>query len=187
MPGKERSAERTTESPVVTETVTHAEVPEGESVHHLHPLRCARDFMAEVHARSTSSNIVSATFTGLRARLAPTIAQLAHRTADAAGPRAAAAPGTRPPVAATGNAQGRTSMMDNAGGSGSKSNGQGKGSTMDIDGSGSKGDGGSRQSAARKGANGDGCGEQEAVQVGRQLASQLAGLKRRAAVREYSA
>ncbi|BDA48639.1 probable chaperone protein DnaJ at N-terminal half [Coccomyxa sp. Obi] len=172
MAGNEQGSERAaavTEMPTgaaaaVFETAATAEMAvEGESAHqgHLHPLRCARDFMAEVQARSTSSNIVSATFTGLRARLAPTIAQLTHRAA-ALGPQ---------PLPGTGDVQGRASTMDN--------------------GSGWKGDGGSRQSAAREGAHaasGDGYGgQQEAVQVSRQLASQLAGLKRRAVVREYSA
>lgn len=182
MAGKERSSEHVavvTEMPMDSAAAAvsgTAATSEGESAHqvHLHPLRCARDFMAEVQARSTSSNIVSATFTGLRARLAPTIAQLAHRAADAAGPgggHAAAAPRTQP-MPGTADLQGNTS-------------------TSNSDGTEFKGVGGSsRQSGARQSvhaATGDQCSQQEAVQVGRQLASQLAGLKRRAAVREYSA
>ncbi|CAL8463496.1 g3030 [Coccomyxa elongata] len=185
MAGKERSSERVapvTEMPMVAAAAAAvsgtAATTEGESVHqgHLHPLRCARDFIAEVQARSTSSNIVSATFTGLGARLAPTIAQLAHRAADAAGPgggraAAAAAPGTQP-VPGTADVHGNTS-------------------TSNCDGTGLNGVGGSsRQSGARQNAlaaTGEHCSQQEAVQVGRQLASQLVGLKRRAAVREYSA
>ena len=183
-----------TEMPVaaaaaVFKTVAAAEVAEGELAHqgHLHPLRCARDFMAEVQARSTSSNIVAATFTGLRARLEPTIAHLAHRAAGPGGGRAAAAPGTQPGPG-TGHLRGRASTMDTVG-PGFEETVRGRASNMDTGGPGLNSDADSRQSAARQGAHagaGDGCNQQEAVQVGRQLASQLAGLKRRAALREYS-
>lgn len=128
-------------------------------------LRCARDFMAEVQQRSTSSNIVAATFKGLRARLAPTIAELTHRAAAAAAAPAAG--------------QMRGSCREGA-------------PTFfwgapEVN---TAGDEASRECAkigvARAGDK-EGSGQQEAAQVGQHLATQLAGLKRRSAIRQYPA
>lgn len=136
-------------------------------------LKCAREFMAEVQQRSASSNIVAATWTGLRMHLALTTAQLADR-ATAASSGGMPPPGPlRPPWGAPcnwggdGSKLGRSPVVEN---SGAESHNRPAGS-------------------APRGQNSraeDACGQhgqQETAQIGQQLATQLAGLKRRAAIR----
>ncbi len=134
-------------------------------------LRCARDFMAEVQLRTTSSNIVAATFTGLRARLAPTIAELAHLTAAVAstGPiNTSGAEGTPLATGERAHAFGRSALEAGAA-SGEEA--------RRVRGASDAGFAEEKES----------CGQQGPAQLGQQLASQLAGLKRRAAIRQYPA